>query len=75
MSKNDISCKFSIFDITKKWLIIFEKSLIQIEAMDCNYHFFRAEMVLIEVLQTNIESENVSEFAYINRAGTRRLLP
>jgi hypothetical protein len=34
MSKNDISCKISIFATAKKWLNIFEKSLEQIKAID-----------------------------------------
>jgi hypothetical protein len=50
MSKNDISCKISIFATAQKWLNIFEKFLEQIQAMDNIYHFINPEINLIEIL-------------------------
>lgn len=62
--------KLSIFATAKKWLDIFEKYFIQIETMDHIYHFYKPEIVLIEVLQRSSKREQVSQMAYINRAGT-----
>ena len=63
--------KSGIFVTTQKLLNIFEKSFIQIEAMDNIYHSHKLEFVLIEVSWRRDDSEQGSYLAYINHAGTR----
>jgi hypothetical protein len=46
MSKNDIHAKKSILGTTKNWLNIFEKSFIQIDAMDDIYHLYKKKKQL-----------------------------
>jgi hypothetical protein len=57
MSKNDISHKISIFPTPKNWLDILKKTLIQIEAINHIYHFYKLEIVLIQMLQRSSEQE------------------
>ncbi len=52
--------KLSIFDSTKKLLDIFEKKIIQIEAMDHIYDLYKLDLVLIEVLQRSVKQEQMS---------------
>jgi len=62
--------KSSFFAITKKWLNILEKSFKQIGAMVHIYYFYKPKMVLIEVRQRSMESEQVLRIAYITHVGS-----
>jgi len=57
---------YCIFATTKKVLDIFKMSLIQMKAMDHIYHFYKPEVVIIEVSQRSSKCEQVSHIAYIN---------
>jgi len=46
--------KLCIFATTKKLLDIFKKSFIQMKAMDHIYHFYKPEVVIIEVSQMSL---------------------
>jgi hypothetical protein len=61
-SKNSISSKkLSIFTTSKNWLNIFEKSFINIEAMDHIYQFYKTKITLVELLRRSSEKVQASK--------------